>query len=78
MMFVHHTQTSRGFLGGLSVGVWEAKASGGYDPGFHVRVAGALSHEDHHVTPKGDPRVVLPVDILWLVHNFDAFQAEYQ
>ena len=78
MMFVHHTQESQGFLGGLSVGVWEAKASGGDDPGFHVRVAGALSHADHHVTPKGAPRVVLPVDVLQGIHNSDASQTEYQ
>ena len=69
MMLVDHTQMSQGFSGGLSVGVWEAK-------GFHVRVAGALSHEDRHVTSKGAPRVVLPVDVLWWVHNSDAFQAE--
>ena len=69
MMLVNHTQKSQGFSGGLSVGVWEAK-------GFHVRVAGALSHEDHHVAPKGAPGVVLPVDVLQWVHNSDAFQAE--
>ena len=63
MMFVNHTQTSQGFSGSLSVGVWEAKASGGDEPGFHVRIAGALSHEDHHVTPKGAPGVVLPVGV---------------
>ena len=76
MMLVDHTQASQGFSGGLSVGIWEAKASGGDEPGVHVRVAGALSHEDHHVTPKSAPRVVLSVDVLWLVHNSDAFQAE--
>ena len=76
MMLVDHTQASEGFSGGLSVGVWEAKASGGDEPGFHVRVAGALSHEDHHVTPKGAPRVVLPVGALRWVHNSDAFPAE--
>ena len=71
MMLVDHTQTSQGFSGGLSVGVWEAK-------GFHVRVAGALSHEDHQVAPKSALGVVLPVDKLGWVHNSDAFQAEYQ
>ena len=76
MMFVNHMQTSQGFLGGLSVGVWEAKASGGDKPGLHVRIAGALSHEDHHVTPKGALGVVLPVDVLWCVNNSDAFQVE--
>jgi len=76
MMFVNHTQTSQGFSGGLSVGVWEAKASGGDESGFHIRIAGALSHEDHHVAPKGAPGVVLLVDVLWWVHNSDAFQAE--
>ena len=76
MMLIDHTQTSQGFLGGLSVGVWEAKASGGDKPGVQVRVAGAFSHEDHHVTPKSAPGVVLPVDVLWWVHNSDAFQAE--
>ena len=76
MMLVDHTQTSQGFSGGLSVGVWEAKASGGDEPGFHVRIAGTLSHEDHHVTPKGAPGVVLPVDVLWWVHNSDAFNGE--
>jgi hypothetical protein len=76
MMSVDHTQTSQGFSGGLSVGVREAKASGGDESGFHVRVAGALSHEDHHVTPKGAPGVVLSVDIPRWVHNPDAFQAE--
>ena len=71
MMLVDHTQTSQGFSGGFSVGVREVKASGGDEPGVHVRVAGALSHEDHHVTPKSAPGVVL-----WWVHNYDAFQAE--
>ena len=76
MMSVDHTQTSQGFSGGLSVGVWEAKASGGDEPGFHVKIVGALSHEDHYVTPTGAPGVVLPVDVLRCVHNSDAFQAE--
>ena len=76
MMLVGHMQTSQGFSGGLSVGVWDAKASGGDEPGFHVRIVGALSHEDHHVAPKGAPGVVLPVDVLLWVHNSDAFQAE--
>ena len=76
MMLVDHAQTSQGFLGGLSVGVWEAKASGGDEPGFHVRIASAFPHEDHHVAPKGAPGVVLPVDVLRWVHNSDAFQAE--
>ena len=76
MMLVDHTQTSQGFTGGLSVGVKEAKASGGDELGVHVRVAGALSHEDHQVESKSAPGVVLPLDILWWVHNSDAFQAE--
>ena len=76
MMLVDHTQASQGFPGGLSVGIWEAKARGGDEPGVHVRVAGALSHEDHHVTPKSAPGVVLPVYVLWWVHNSDTFQAE--
>ena len=76
MMLVDHTQASQGFSGSISVSVWEAKASGGDEPGFHVRIAGAFSHEDHHVAPKGAPGVVLPVDVLWWVHNSDAFQAE--
>ena len=76
MMFVNHTQTSQGFSGGLSVGVWEAKASGGDESGFHIRIAGALSHEDHHVTSKGAPGVVLLVGVLRWVHNSDTFQAE--
>jgi len=65
MMFVHHTQTSQGFSGGLLVGVWDAKASGEDELEFHVRIAGALSHKDHYVTPTGAPGVVLPVDVLW-------------
>ena len=76
MMLVDHTQVSQGFSGDLSVCVREAKASGGDEPGFHVRIAGALSHEDHHVTPKGASGVVLPVGVLRWVHNSDAFQAE--
>ena len=76
MMLVDHTQASQGFSGGLSVGMWEAKPSGGDEPGVHVRVAGAFSHEDHHVAPKSAPGVVLPVDVFWWVHNSDAFQAE--
>jgi len=76
MMFVNHTQTSQGFSGGLSVGVREAKASGGDESGFHVRIAGALSHEDHHVPPKGATGVVLSVSVLRWVHNPDASQAE--
>ena len=43
MMLVDHTQASQGFTGGFSVGVWEAKASGGDELGVHVRVAGAFS-----------------------------------
>ena len=78
MMLVDHTQTSQGFLGGFSVGVREAKASGGDEPWVYVRVAGASSHENHHVAPKSAPGVVFPVDILWWVHHSDAFQAEYQ
>ena len=76
MMLVDHTQASQGFLGGLSVGIWEAKASGGDEPGVHIRVAGAFSHEGHHVASKSAPGVVLPVVILWWVHNSDAFQAD--
>ena len=78
MVLVDHTQTLQGFKDGFSVGVREAKASGGDEPRVHVRVAGALFHEDHHVAPKSAPRVVLPVDVLWWVHHSDAFQAEYQ
>jgi len=76
MMFVNHTQTSQGFSGGLSVGVWEAKASGGDEPGFYVRIAGALPHKDHYITPTGASGVVIPVDVLQCVHNSDAFQTE--
>ena len=76
MMFVNHTQTSQGFSGGLSVGVWDAKASGGDEPGFHVRMTGALSQKNHYVTPTGAPGVVLSVGVLWWVHNSDALQAE--
>ena len=76
MMLVDHAQTSRGFSGSFLVGVWETKASGGDEPGIHIRVAGALSHENHYVAPKSAPGVVLPVDVLWWVHNSNAFQAE--
>ena len=76
MMLVNHTQASQGFSGGLPVGVWEAKSSGGNEPRFHVRIAGAFSHEDHHVALESAPGVVLLVDVLWCVHNSDAFQAE--
>ena len=65
MMLVDHAQTSQGFSGGFSVGVKEAKASGGDEPGVYVRVAGASSHENHHVAPKSATRVVFPIDILW-------------
>ena len=58
MMLVDHTQASQGFSGGLSVGIWEAKASGGDEPGVHIRVAGAFSHEDHLFAPKSAPGVV--------------------
>ena len=78
MMLVDHTQMSQGFTGGFSVGVREAKSSGGDEPRVHVGVAGALSHEDHHVAPKSAPGVVLPVDVLWWVHHSDVFQAKYQ
>ena len=64
MMLVDHTQASQGFSGSLSVGIWEAKPSGGDEPRVYVRVAGASSHEDHHVTPKSAPGVVLSVDVL--------------
>ena len=78
MMLVDHTQALQGFSGSLSVGIWEAKASGGDEPGVHIRVASTFSHEDHHVAPKSAPGVVLLVDVLWWVHHSDAFQAEYQ
>ena len=78
MVLVDHTQTSEGFTGGFSVGVRETKSSGGDELGIHVRIEGALSHEDHHVTPKGAPGVVLLVDVLWWVHHSNVFQAEYQ
>ena len=78
MMFVNHTQTSQGFSGSLSVGVWDAKTSGGDEPGIQIRVVGALSHEDHQIAPKSALGVVLPVDKLWWVHNSNAFQAKYQ
>ena len=73
MMLVNHTQASQGFSGGLPVGVWEAKDSGGDELLFHVSIAGAFSHEDHHVAPKGAPGVVLPVGVLRWVHNSDVF-----
>ena len=76
MMPVNHMQASQGFSGGLPVGVWEAKASGRNELGFHIGIAGALAHEDHHVALKGALGVVLPVDVLRWVHNSDAFQAE--
>ena len=78
MMLVDYTQTSQGFSGGLSVGVWEAKANGGDESGFHVRIAGAFSHEDHQVAPKGAPGVVLPVNVLRWIHNSKAFWTEQQ
>ena len=78
MMLVDYTQTSQGFSGSFSVGVREAKASGGDEPRVHVRVVGALSHEDHHGALKSAPGVILPVDVLWWVHHSYAFQAEYQ
>ena len=76
MMLVDHTQTSQGFSGDLLVGVWDAKASGEDELEFHVSIAGTHSHKDHYVTPTGAPGVVLPVDVLWCVHNSDVFQAE--
>ena len=78
MVLVDHTQTSEGFTGSFSVGVGETKSSGGDEPGFHIRIAGAFSHEDHHIAPESAPGVVLPVDVLWWVHHSNAFQAEYQ
>jgi hypothetical protein len=42
VVLVDHTQSSQGFTGGLSVSVREAKARGGYEPGVHIRVAGAF------------------------------------
>ena len=73
MMFVNHMQMPQGFSGDLSVGVWETKASGGDEPGVHIRVAGAPCYEDHQVTPKSALGVVLPVKKLWRVHNSNAF-----
>ena len=78
MVLLEHTQTPEGFTGGFPVGVRETKSSGGDEPRVDVWVAGALSHEDHHVVPKSAPGVVLLVDVLWWVHHSDAFQAEYQ
>ena len=78
MVLLDHTQTSEGFTGGFSVCVRETKSSGGDELGIHIRVAGALSHENHYVAPKSALGVVLPVDVLWWVHHSNAFQAEYQ
>ena len=78
MVLVDHTQTSEGFTGGFPVGVRETKSSGGDELGIHIRVAGALSHENHHVAPKSTLGVVLPVYVLWWVHHSNTFQAEYQ
>ena len=78
MVLVDHTQTSEGFTGGFLVGVGETKSSGGNESGIHIRVAGALFHENHYVAPKSALGVVLPVDVLWWVHHSNAFQAEYQ
>ena len=78
MVHVDHTQTSECFTGDFPVGVRETKTSGGDEPRFHIRIAGAFSHEDHHIAPESAPGVVLPVDVLWWVHNSDAFQAEQQ
>ena len=78
MVLVDHTQTSEGFTSGLPVGVGETKSSGGDEPGIHIRVAGALSHENHYVASKSAPGVVLLVDVLWWIHHSNAFQAEYQ
>ena len=77
-MLVDHMYTSHGFSSGLSVGVREMKSSGGDELGIHIRVAGALSHENHYVAPKSVPGVVLPVDVLWWVHHSNTFRAEYQ
>ena len=78
MVLVDHTQTSEGFTGGFPVGVRESKSSGGDEPGIHIRVVDALSHENHYVALKSAPGVVLPVDVLWWVHHSNTFQAEYQ
>ena len=78
MVLVDHTQTSQGFMGSFSAGVGEMKSSGGDEPGIHIRVVGALSHENHYVAPKSAPGVVLSVDVLWWIHYSNAFQAEYQ
>jgi hypothetical protein len=43
VVLVDHTQSSQGFTGGLTVGVREAKARGGDEPGVHIRVASAFS-----------------------------------
>jgi hypothetical protein len=75
-MLVNHTQASQAFSGSLSVGVWEAKASGGDELGCHVRIAGAFSHEDHQIAPKGAHGVVLLVNVLRWIHNSKAFQVE--
>ena len=77
-MFINHTQTSQGFSGSLSVGVWDAKASGGDEPGFHVRIAGALPYKDHYVTPKGVPGVVNPPEYTYREYNSNAFQTVKQ
>jgi hypothetical protein len=77
VVLVDHTQSSQGFTGGLSVSVREAETRGGDEPGVHIRVTGAFSHKDHHVTPKDALGGVFSVDILWWFHNSDAFQAEY-
>jgi hypothetical protein len=76
MTLIDHTQVSQSFSGSLMVSVREAKPSGGDEPGIYVGVECAFSHEDHHITQKGASVIVLPIGVLWWVHNPDACQAE--
>ena len=78
MMSVDHSELLQGLTGGFLIGIREMESSGGDEPRVHIRVAGAPCYEDHQVTPKSAPGVVLPVKKLWRIHNSDAFQAEYQ
>jgi hypothetical protein len=64
-------------MGGLLVGVREAKARGGDEPRVHIRVTGAFSYKDHHVAPKDALGGVFSISILRWFHDSDAFQAEY-
>jgi hypothetical protein len=76
VVLIDHSQMAKGFSGSLVVGVGEAIPSSFDAPGAHIGVQCASGHENHHITPKGASKFILPIKVLPWARNSDAFQAE--